>query len=140
MPVQPVIPDESKQVAPLGFGETLWGSTMIDDPTKQSIQDLYSGLAKAPDRNAAITQLNQSIYGSGLDQATKDALSKMTPYEQAAARQRQRRVSGGGGGGGTGGGGGGTGGGQSYITDYLKGALSGDFSNLPMYAEMTDPK
>src|SRR3990167_1818478 len=142
------------------FNELLYGSTTIPNDLKMQI----SGLAKTAgtgDYSAKeIETLHKAIYGSALPQELKLQLSALVNYRARTAAPPAPTGGGGtGGGGGTSGGfhpntGGGTSSGfgitgqigaypgniaQSSL-DWASALMGGDFSNTPLFGELTDPK
>lgn len=143
------------------FNQLLYGSTTIPNDLKTQISGLARTAATGAYSAQEIQSLHQAIFNSALPQDLKVQLSNLVTYQANAPKTATPTGGGGGGGGGTSGGGGtgahegGGTSGQFGISgqigaypgdvantslDWVNALLGGDFSSVPMFDELTDPK
>lgn len=141
------------------FNQLLYGSTTIPNDLKIQISNLAKTAYQGEYSAKEIQALHQAIFGSALPQDLKLQLAKLIDYQKAAPKPTTPTGGGTGTGSGTGTGGhdgGGTGGAGTYSISGDIGAfpgsiagmslgwaekiLSGNFSDVPLYDELTDPK
>lgn len=162
--LQTIIPDRGLDTSPTRttnntgsisplqqFNQLLFSPSAATIPNDLKIQmtELAKSAAVGDYNPQNIKALHQAIFNSGLPQDIKVQLSNMITYQAAAPKPTPTSPSGGGGGGGGstgggGGGGGGEGGGggagtYSTANTLLNALMGGDFSSLPLWAELTDP-